>query len=73
MLPASSVSFNTKTVVLESESTKILIKVTIYTPNDTERHVPEELDKYPAKNNSLGIFTPGSNIMKDPGALITCA
>jgi len=38
----------------------------IYTPNDTEHHIPEDFSKYLAKNDYLRIFTPVSNIMKDP-------
>jgi hypothetical protein len=60
-------------VALEGEGTTILRRVMIYTPDDTEHHIPEDFDKYLAKNNSLRIFMPGSNITKDPGAFITCA
>jgi hypothetical protein len=66
-------SISPKTVVLESDGTTILRKVTIYTPNDSEHHIPEDFNTYLAKNKSLRIFTPGSNITKEPGAFITCA
>jgi hypothetical protein len=66
-------SISPKTVALESEGTTILRKVMIYTPNDTEHHIPDDFNKYLTKNNSLRIFMPGSNITKAPGALITCA
>jgi len=66
-------SISPKTVVLDSKGTTILRKVTIYTPNDTEHHIPEDFNKYLAKNDSLRTFTPGSNIMKEPGAFIMCA
>jgi hypothetical protein len=73
MLPASSMSISPKTVALESEGTTILRKVTYYTPNDTQLHIPENFNMYLAKNNSfLKIFMPRSNMMKAPGALITC-
>jgi len=69
-MPASSMSISPKTVA-ESEGTTILIKVTIYTP-DTQHHIPKDFNKYLAKNSSLRIFMPGSNITKDPGAFIMC-
>jgi hypothetical protein len=72
MLPASSMSIRPKTVALQSEVTSILRKVTNYTPNDTQHHIPEDFNKYLTKNNSLRIFMPRSNMMKAPGALITC-
>jgi hypothetical protein len=65
-------SISPKIVVLGSEGTKILRKVTIYTPNDTKHHIPKYFNNYLAKNSSLRIFMPGSNIMKDPGGFIMC-
>jgi hypothetical protein len=65
-------SISPKTLVLESEGTTILRKVTIYTPDDTQHHIPKDFSKYLAKNSSLRIFMPGSNITKDPGAFIMC-
>jgi hypothetical protein len=62
-------SISPKTVALESERTTTLRKVKIYTPNDTEHHIPEHSNKYLAKNSSLRVFMPGSNIMKDPGGI----
>jgi len=66
-------SISPKTVALESEGTTTLRRVMIYTPNDTKHHIPKDFNKYLAKNSSLRIFMPGSNITNDPGAFVTCA
>jgi hypothetical protein len=57
-----------KTVALGSEGTTIFRRVMNY----IQHLIPEDFSKYLAKNNSLRITMPGSNMMKALGAFITC-